>query len=220
MTKDGKENRFGRFVFTDEQAERAEAGDHSVIWEFIEDNRGYLTGWAKKFIRRKLDFLPRGYIEADEMLNQIYVDFPFYNLESGNSLRISIHRSYIGITCGGILRSGTNHGRRIETSIDAPQSVSVRSGDVSDGSTLKDLLPSGEPTPLQVLENKEHMQELMPHYFREIGRIFKQDGGATVGELLEFAEKGEAKNGFQDVIEEVFFGYTFDEVKEYAKRTA
>ena len=44
MTKDGKENRFGRFVFTDEQAERAEAGDHSVIWEFIEDNRGYLTG--------------------------------------------------------------------------------------------------------------------------------------------------------------------------------
>ena len=73
---------------------------------------------------------------------------------------------------------------------------------------------------MQVLENKEHMQELMPHYFREIGRIFKQDGGATVGELLEFAEKGEAKNGFQDVIEEVFFGYTFDEVKEYAKRTA
>lgn len=41
-----------------------------------------------------------------------------------------------------------------------------------------------------------------------------------MGELLEFAEKGEAKNGFQDVIEEVFFGYTFDEVKEYAKRTA
>lgn len=219
MTKDGTANRFGRFIFTDEQAERAEAGDRSVIWEFIEDNRDYLTGWAKKFIRNKLYFLPCGYVEADEMLNQIYVDFPFYKLESEKTLGIGVLFTFRGITSGGILKRFKRR-QGVEISLDAPLRVFERSGDVSDGSTLRDILPSGEPTPLQAIERKEYIQEIAPRYFHEIGRIFKRDGGATVGELLEFAENGEAKDGFQDVIEEIFYGYSFEEVKEYAKRTA
>ena len=219
MTKDGTANRFGRFIFTDEQAERAEAGDRSVIWEFIEDNRGYLTGWAKKFIRNKLSFLPCGYVEADEMLNQIYVDFPFYRLKNEKWIAYSVASTFRGITAGGIIRRAKAR-CNVETSLDKPLSVSERSGDVSDGSTLRDILPSGEPTPLQAIERKEYIQEIAPRYFHEIGRLFKRDGGATVGELLEFAENGEAKDGFQDVIEEVFYGYSFEEVKAYAKRTA
>ena len=58
MTRDGKENCFGRFIFEDEQAERIAAGDYSAVWEFMEDNRDFLTGWARKFLRVRFFFLP------------------------------------------------------------------------------------------------------------------------------------------------------------------
>lgn len=225
MTKDGKENRFGRFIFTDEQAERVQAGDRSVIWEFIEDNYKYLYRWARRFIRNRLYFLPCGYVEAEEMINQIYVDFPLYSPESEKTLGSGIFNSFMGITCGGILRNWTARHNK-EISVDATLSVSKRSGERAEGNTLKDLLPSREPPPDEVIEKREHVREIAPRYFYEIGRLFEQNGtelesGATVGEMLAYNEMKRKRRGeFQDVIEEVFFGYTFEEVEDYAKRSA
>ena len=230
MTKDGKENRFGRFIFEDGQAERAEAGDHSVIWEFIEDNYKYLLNWARKFVRTRLSFLPEdrhgSFYKPEELINQIYVDFPFYTFESEKTLANGVWRSFRGITCGGFLRFWKARHNN-ETSFEAPLTVSERSGEKADGNTLKDLLPSREPPPDAILEKREHVREVAPRYFREIGRLFEQngtesDGGATIGEILAYnANRQERQvSAFQDVIEEVFFGYTFEEVKAYARRTA
>ncbi len=226
MTKDGKENRFGRFVFEDGQAERVAAGDYSAVWEFMEDNGKYLLNWARKFVRTRLSFLPEdrhgSFYKPEELINQIYVDFPFYTLESEKTLANGVWRSFRGITCGGFLRFWKARHNR-ETSFDAPLTVSERNGEKTDGNTLKDLLPSREPPPDEVIEKREHVEEVAPRFYHEIGRLFGENGtesgGATVGELIAF-QAGRQASAFQDVIEEVFYGYTFEEVQAYARRTA
>lgn len=216
MTKNGEANRFGRFIFADEQAERVHAGDMSAVWEFIEDNFKYLMCWAKKYIRNELSFMPEdmygSFYQPEELINQIFVDFPFYKLDSEKSLGISIFCSFKGISCGGYKRSW--HAQRQEVSLEQPY------GEEKDGDTLKDLLPSRELIPSEELIRHEHVKEIAPHYFQEIGKLFRSDGnGATVGELLAYNQSKQA-SAFQDVIEEVFFGYTYEEIEAYAKRTA
>lgn len=227
MTKDGKVNRFGRFIFEDEQVERARAGDYSVIWEFIEDNHKYIWNWARKFVRTRLSFFPAdrhgSFYKPEELINQIYVDFPYYTLESEKTIGNGIWRSFRGITCGGFLRFWKARQSK-EMSLDAPFTVSERGGDKEEGNALKDILPSREPSPDAILERQEHVQEVAPRYFHEIGRLFEQSGaesdsGATIGEILAHSA-GRQVSAFQDIIEEVFFGYTFEEVKGYARRTA
>lgn len=226
MTKDGKYNEYGKFIFTREQAERVAAGDMSAAWEFLEDNRKFLTCWARKFWRNHYQFIPKdihGYFyKAEELINQIAVDFAFYRMEDEESLLRSISRSFRGFTCGGYC--GRNARGCGELSLDAPLTVSQRSGDTEAGDALKDILPSGYPPPDIILERAETVRELAPRYFHEIGKLFQseRESGATIGEMLA-AQNGEATataSPFQDVIEEVFFGYTFEEVKHYAIRTA
>lgn len=200
MTKQGEPNRFGHFVFTDEQAERVAAGDMSAVWEFIEDNRKFLTNWARKFLRNRFWFLPRGYYEEDELLNQIFVDFHLYCLDSEKSIGISIFRSFIKIGCGGYAYYYKD--KLAFTSLDAPVSVSSRNGETESGATIGELLASREPTPYEVLARKEHIKEVAPRFFVELGKVCGKNGG----------------DAFRDVIEEVFFGMTFEEVKRYAKR--
>ena len=50
MTREGKENRFGIFILDDSQVERVQSGDMSAVWEFIEQNRRFLTAWARRTI--------------------------------------------------------------------------------------------------------------------------------------------------------------------------
>ena len=97
-----------------------------------------------------------------------------------------------------------------------------------DGATLAERLQSREPTPSEVVERKEHVAEVAPHIFHEVGRIFGRNtrkvfcDEATVGELLAF-EGGVVEiqvDPFRDVIEEIFFGLTFEQVRAYAKRAA
>ena len=172
----------------------------TAAWEFIEDNRGFLTRWAKKFIRINLAYMPDGYYEADELLDQVYIDLPLYRLDNHNGLRKGIFNSFYGISCGGCSHYYKQR-KHYESSLDAPLSVSGRSGDSEDGGTLKDLLPSPEPTPYEVLAAKEHVKEIAPRYFAEIGKVCGKNGGEV----------------FRDIIEAVFFGFTFEEVERYAK---
>lgn len=198
MTRDGEENRFGFLVLDDEQAERMQAGDMSAVWEFIEQNRLFLTRWARKFIRVRLAYMPQGYYEVDELLNQIYVDFPYYNIENRKMLCVSIFRSFFFISGGGL--SGKRKIRENkEISLDAPRGITSRSGDSENGDALSALLPSREPTPYEALERREHIQEIAPHFFSEIGKVCGKNGET-----------------FREVIEEVFFGMSFEEVQAYA----
>lgn len=199
MTRDGKENRFGRFIFEDEQAERIAAGDYSAVWEFIEDNRDFLTGWARKFLRVRFFSLPRGFYEVDELLNQIYVDFPHYNAEGDIAIFKGIFRSFFNIGFGGFLRRGRSV--RVSISLDKPITNFSRDGATESGATIGELLASRNPTPCEEIERKEYIKEVAPRFFAEIGKICGKNGSEA----------------FHDVIEEVFFGLSFEEVERYAK---
>lgn len=224
MTTTGEENRYGWLTLDDEQAARIAAGDMSAVWEFIEQNHDKLTNWARKFIRNKLFFLPFDFYEADEFINQIYVDFPYYKLDDERALTISIFHSFRGISCGGCKRYYKAKTAR-EISLNTPLTTSARSGDKSDGDELANFLPCHEPTPSEALERKEHVKEIAPRYFHEIKRYFGQDeqqtrqSEATIGEMLA-AQNGEEApyDAFRDVIEEIFFGFTFEEIRTFAKR--
>ena len=226
MTKDGQYNEYGKFIFTREKAERVAAGDMSAAWGFLEDNRKFLTNWARKFWRNHYKFIPQDihgdFYKVEELINQIAVDFAFYRMEDEESLLRSISRSFRGMTSGGYR---VHDSRRCgELSLDAPLAISKRSGDSEAGDALKDRLPSGYPPPDVILERAETVRELAPRYFHEIGKLFQsgRESGATIGEMLA-AQNGEttaAASPFQDVIEEVFFGYSFEEVKTYAKGAA
>lgn len=200
MTRDGKENCFGRFIFEDEQAERIAAGDYSAVWEFMEDNRDFLTGWARKFLRVRFFFLPKGFYEADELFNQIYVDFPHYNADCEKAIFKGIFRSFFHIGYGGYLRNRQSIGTYI--SLDAPCEISRRAGETEGGATIGELLASQELTPGEEMERREHVKEIAPRFFAEIGKICGKNG----------------REAFRDVIEEVFFGLTFEEVERYAKK--
>lgn len=200
MTKDGQENRFGRFVFEDEQAERVKAGDYSAVWEFIEDNRKFLTSWARKFLYVRLYFLPQGYYEVDELLNQIFVDFPQYPLDNEKTVATGIFRSWFQIGNGGYRCWKKSAYAYI--SLDAPVDVSSRSGDRESGATIGELLASREPTPYEAIARKEYIKEIAPKMFAELGKVCGKNGAEA----------------FRDVVEEVFFGFTFEEIESYAKR--
>ena len=159
MTREGEPNVYGIYIFTPEQARRIKAGDMTAAWEFIEDNRGFLTRWAKKFIRINLAYMPDGYYEADELLDQVYIDLPLYRLDNHNGLRKGIFNSFYGISCGGCSHYYKQR-KHYESSLDAPLSVSGRSGDSEDGGTLKDLLPSRKGNRAAVLcGNRESVRE-------------------------------------------------------------
>ena len=199
MTRDGKENCFGRFIFDEEQAARIAAGDYSPVWEFIEDNREFLKGWARKFLRVRFFFLPYGFYEVDELLNQIFVDFPHYVADCEKAIFKGIFQSFFNIGFGGFLRR--NRSVCVTISLDAPCEISSRAGETESGATIGELLASREPTPYEAIAQKEHIKEIAPRFFAEIGKVCGKNG----------------REAFRDVIEEVFFGLTFEEVERYAK---
>ena len=200
MTTDGKQNRFGRFIMDEEQAERIAAGDMSAVWAFIENNRMYLTRWARKFLRVRLYFLPKGYYEEDDLLNQIYVDLPFYDLSGEKGLGISVFRSFMSIDCGGI-RFRKKRQRHTD-SLDAPLSVAARSGDKEDGGTLQDLLPNREPTPEEAFIRRETDEALIPRAVCALSDALS-DGGTMTEKM---------KSELADLLEYVFVGYTFEQL--------
>ena len=225
MTKEGKENRFAWLTLDEEQAERIAAGDMSAVGEFIEQNRKKLTGMARKMLRNYTNVIPANEYEADDCIDQICVDFPYYDFTDGRTLAFCIFRSFVGVAHGGY-SAGIYAKRKREQplSLDAPLDISERSGEKEDGASLSDLLPSREPSPYEVVAEREHIEEIAPHFYHEIKRLFggngAQDGGATIGEILAAKNGGEACNPFRDIIEEIFFGLSYEEVKAYATRAA
>lgn len=227
MTTTGEKNRYFPFKLTEECAARMAAGEMTALASFVEENRSFLTRWARKILRNYTNVIPAGQYEEADCINQMFVDFSFYDYSNGEMLIRSIFRSYIGIAYGGFKRTVYGKSDYRTQSLDAPMSVSGRSGDKSDGDELGSILPSRDPIPSEVLERKEHVQEIAPYIFHEVGRIFGHDqrrkfqDEATIGEMLA-AQKGEEApyDAFRDVIEEVFFGLTFEEVRRYAYKNA
>ena len=157
MTRDGKENRFAWLTLDDEQAERIAAGDVAAVGEFIEQNRKKLTGMARRILRNYTNVIPANEYEVDDCINQICVDFTYYDFTDGRTLAFSIFRSFIGIAHGGYTAGIYSKSKKQQPlSLDVPIGVSERSGEKEDGKSLADLLPSREPSPYEMVAQKEH----------------------------------------------------------------
>lgn len=225
MTRDGKENRFAWLTLDDAQAERIAVGDVAAVGEFIEQNRKKLTGMARRVLRNYPNVIPANEYEVDDCINQICVDFPYYDFTDGRTLAFSIFRSFIGIAHGGYRKNLFGRANFRTLSLDKPASVSQRSGDTEDGETLGERMQSNEPTPYEIVAEREHVEEIAPRFYYEIKRLFGGDDeksdGATVGEILA-AREGEKPpyDPFCDVIEEIFKGYLFEQVRAMARREA
>lgn len=216
-------------IYTWEQLERAKAGDMAAIGQFIEDNYRFLRGWAWNVLDKYSGVIPKNEYEPQDCINQVCVDFPYYDFDTIDSLVLCMFRSYIGVAHGGINGKHTYHKCNERTiSLDTPIGISSRTGERENGSTLGDLLPSREPLPFDVVENKEHVKKIAPAIYRELANVFgvdieheEESGTASIGDILRQKQgKKTSFEQFQETIEEVFFGMTFEEVQNYAKIVA
>ncbi len=220
MTTDGKPNIYGNVVLDVEQVERIKAGDSATCWAFVEQNHRFFYCWARKFISTHAERF-RNY-EIAEFVGQIFVDCQYYKYDDAKSIRCSIYHSFQLIEAGGYLAKGSIRGEII---LDSPLRTYSRSGEMQDGVTIGEMIVSREPTPDIIIEAQEHIEEIAPRFYREIKReIYRHEdtNEATIGELLRFQKGFEQSRSerFQNIIEDVFFGLTFEEVQEYAKNSA
>lgn len=214
MTRD----KWEPFIMTNMLAERMAAHEMAACAEFVEQNRKFLTGFARKMLRNFTNVIPAGQYEEGDCIDQIFVDFVYFDYSNAEMLMRSIWRSYIGIAYGGFKRVVFGRSDYRALSLDATIGISSRSGDKADGDELGNLLKSNEPTPYEMVEEREHVEEITPHFYHEIKRFFggghEDQGGATVGEILA-AKEG---NAFRDMIEDIFQGYLFEQVRAMARR--
>lgn len=219
MTKDGKENRFGRFIFEDEQAERVAAGDYSAVWEFMKDNGHFIFCCARSFIFKRLLRFPSNFYDAQEYVQQIYVDFITYDLTGERSIVMGIYGSFYRLMYGG------KHEIISRISLDAPARIYARNGDQEEGATLGELLPSCDPLPFDVIANLEHVKKIAPRIFLQLADVFQIDlhhmnegNGATIGDIIRVKQgRKSSLEEFREVVEEIFHGMTFEEVAAYAQ---
>lgn len=197
--------------YTWEQLERAKAGDMAAIGQFIEDNDRFLRGWAWNVMNKHPGVIPKNEYEPQDCINQVCVDFPYYEFDTIEKLVLCMFRSYIGVAHGGI------KGKRVykddnecTTSLDAPLGISKRSGERENGATLGDLLPNGEPSPLDVLERREHVKEIAPLIYRELANLFSVNSEPNDTKKQNFTR-------LRETIEEIFCDMTFEEVRAYAE---
>ena len=221
MTRD----KWEPFIMTNGLAERMVAHEMAACAEFVEKNRKFLTGWARKMLRNYTNVIPAGQYEEGDCINQIFVDFIYYDYSNAEMLVRSIWRSYIGIAYGGFKRVVFGRSDYRTQSLDAKIGIFSRSGDKADGDGLENLLQSNEPTPYEVVAEREHIEEIAPRFYHEIKQFFGGDSeeqrGATVGEI-KAAQQGENPpyDPFRDMIEEIFKGYLFEQVRAMARRVA
>lgn len=213
------------FSMTDELAARMAAHEMEACADFVEQNRKFLAGWARKMLRDHTNVIPANEYEEGDCIDQIFVDFVYYDYSGAKMLVRSIWRSFIGVAHGGYgARVYARSKKEQALSLDAPIEISARSGEKDSGASIADVIPSREPSPYEVVAEREHVEEIAPHFYHEIKRLFGNDpeeqGGATIGEILAAKSGGKAGDPIRDIIEEIFFGLSYEEVKAYATTRA
>ncbi len=220
MTKDRKENRFGPFIYEEEQAERVAAGDYSAVWEFMEDNGKFIFACARSFIFNRFSRCPSNFYDAQEYVQQIYVDFITYDLTDARTIIKGIYQSFYRLTYGG------KHEVVPRISLDTPVRGSKGNGNYFERSTLGAFLPSPDPLPFDVIANKEHVKKIAPRIFLQLADVFQIDlnhmnerNGATIGDIIRSKQGRKSSfEEFREVVEEIFYGMTFEEVATYAQK--
>ncbi len=94
----------GAWQFTDEQIRQIKNKDQNAMYKFYQDNYKIFSGMAWNFIRRQYCFKGFCIYEYDDLMQQIYVDLPYYDYSSRKSLCIGIKfGTFLCNQFGGIL---------------------------------------------------------------------------------------------------------------------
>lgn len=192
---------FGNFIITEEQAARIHSGDVNSAWEFIQNNRDQLMNWARSFIRNQICFLPVGFAEPDDLIDQVFLELSDYDLDR-LPLVYCIQFSFFHAVG---LKNGYVHKQLIP--LDAPINISSRSGETIESTTLGNLLASKEPSPTDILEQEEHLLEVLPLIYGRVESYLK----------TRKRSKETYEEELREIIEAIFVGMTLEEVQEYAK---
>ncbi len=93
----------GPWIFTEDQIQKIKMFNRKAVAKFFEDNKLLITCMAKKFILQRVNIFRNYSYFLDDLINQVYVDLPYYNFSSRSSLFASIVKgSFLRVNDGGI----------------------------------------------------------------------------------------------------------------------
>lgn len=94
----------GFWVFTEDQIHKIKMHNRLAINKFFEDNYELIKKMAYKFKRNQINIYQDYSFDIQELINQVYVDLPYYNFESRANLFNSITKgSFLCVNDGGYL---------------------------------------------------------------------------------------------------------------------
>ena len=132
----------GAWQFTDDTIVRIKQGDTAAIAEFYNTNYTILTKMARKYVWIQHNLFRNYLYEFDDLMQQVYVDIPYYDYSSRSHLYCNILRgSFSRLLEGGILSAASKHldASRI-ISYDTP--VMDKKVNISDSLYLLDIIAS------------------------------------------------------------------------------
>lgn len=192
------------FVIEEGQAELIKQSDRDAMAKFIIANENFLRGWAYNFLY--LGKLHRNSFlyDPDDLVNQVFVDMPYYDFTDKKALFVSVSRSFIGVPFGGYRFS--NRRDISVSSLDDFIAGSLRTGEKIEGSRYGDFAVSTDLSPLEVIEHAEHCNTVLLSVFNQLQSV------------LSSRSSEKSSKELRDLVEYIFPNYTYSEVCDYVRR--
>lgn len=146
----------GSWTFSDGQIQRIKQSDPDAMATFYFDNYKIFLGMARKYVWNKRYICNDYGFDVDDLMQQVYVDLPYYNYSSRTHLyHCIVHGSFWRCMDGGITTTQSKVIKRLlMVSYDAP----VKGSDNEDpGSYLLDKFASA-PSPDEVINSLEELE--------------------------------------------------------------
>lgn len=190
--------RFNGWRITEEQITEIKAGNAQAIAAFISDNLRRVRAMAFSFLSKRHSTQRYAGYEIADLLNQLFVDLPHLRFKDGRGLWSQIRACFRCVPVGGFVnRNSRDVSCRV--SVDSPAFAD------DDGGTLADFIPDRAPSPLERVEQAETVEESAPEILACLSDVLKRSKGACGTEST-----------LRAVVEYVFAGYTFAQVKRFA----
>lgn len=100
----------GPWKFDDELIMRIKQGDKMAVAEFYNANYSVFAGMAGNYVWKQRNLFGDYTYEFDDLIQQVYVDIPYYDYSSRLNLYFGIVKgSFCRVNTGGILSSQSKH---------------------------------------------------------------------------------------------------------------
>lgn len=195
---------YSPFVIEEGQAELIKQSDRDAMTKYFTENEKFLRGWAYNFLY--LGKLHRNSFlyDPDDLVNQVFVDMPYYDFTDKKALFVSVIRSFIGVPFGGYRFS--NRRDISVSSLDDFIAGSSRTGEKIEGNRYSDFAVSMDLSPLEVIEHEEHCNSVLLSVFNQLQSV------------LSSRSSEKSLKELRDLVEYIFPNYTYSEVCDYVRR--